>query len=250
MFLQQKQGAEGEHNSFGQCRPKVCRFGAGSPFLVPAFLFLKALNNSRRLCWSQRRKKIQNRSRRRSRFSSSHFPCREVPKTLAGIAFRRCRRIGEGFCSSVEICLKTLARRGGYRTRSALFSKSGGPQHGTYQKCVQGKCPLYFLHFNGVVCLNTLFSNTSALVTNLCFSGQIPHAKVLEHLVWSNTSGFHIWGPKSLFEQEAPKIGTQKSSTKRGVRESCIVEFAMNNREVVKAEVFEKRVFEQTTPLK
>ena len=27
---------------------------------------------------------------------------------------------------------------------------------------------------------------------------------------------------KSLFEQEAPKIGTQKCSTKRGVRESCV----------------------------
>ena len=27
---------------------------------------------------------------------------------------------------------------------------------------------------------------------------------------------------KSLFEQEAPKIGTQKCSTKRGVRESCM----------------------------
>ena len=55
---------------------------------------------------------------------------------------------------------------------------------------------------------------------------------------------------KSLFEQEAPKIGTQKCSTKRGVQESLHREFALNNRELVKAEVFEKRVFEQTTPLK
>ena len=55
---------------------------------------------------------------------------------------------------------------------------------------------------------------------------------------------------KSLFEQEAPKIGTQKRSTKRGVRESCVVEFALSNRELVKAEVLEKSVFGQTAPLK
>ena len=55
---------------------------------------------------------------------------------------------------------------------------------------------------------------------------------------------------KGLFEQEAPKIGTQKCSTKRGVREPVEVEFALNNRELRKAEVFEKRVFEQTAPLK
>ena len=55
---------------------------------------------------------------------------------------------------------------------------------------------------------------------------------------------------KSLFEQEAPKIGTQKCSTKRGVREPVHVELALNNRALVKAEVFEKRVFEQTTPFK
>ena len=55
---------------------------------------------------------------------------------------------------------------------------------------------------------------------------------------------------KSLFEQEAPKIGTQKCSTKRGVQEPLHVEFALRYRELVKADVFEKRVFEQTTPLK
>ena len=55
---------------------------------------------------------------------------------------------------------------------------------------------------------------------------------------------------KSLFEQEAPKTGTQKCSTKRGVREHLNAEFALNGRELVKAEVFEKRVFEQTAPLK
>ena len=55
---------------------------------------------------------------------------------------------------------------------------------------------------------------------------------------------------KSSFEQEAPKIGTQKCSTKQGVREPLHVEFALSNRELVKAEEFEKRVFEQMTPLK
>ena len=43
---------------------------------------------------------------------------------------------------------------------------------------------------------------------------------------------FSLWGgPQSadrkLFEQEAPKIGTQKCSTKRGAREPLHVEFAL-----------------------
>ena len=46
-------------------------------------------------------------------------------------------------------------------------------------------------------------------------------------------------------EQEAPKIGTPKCLTKRGVREPLNVKSALNNRELVKAEVFERRVFEQ-----
>ena len=55
---------------------------------------------------------------------------------------------------------------------------------------------------------------------------------------------------KSLSEQEATKVGTQTCSTKRGVREPWNVEFSLNDRELVKTEVFEKRVFEQTTPSK
>ena len=47
---------------------------------------------------------------------------------------------------------------------------------------------------------------------------------------------------KSLFEQEAPEIGTQKCSTKRGVRKPLHAEFALNNRELLKAEVLEKKV--------
>ena len=51
---------------------------------------------------------------------------------------------------------------------------------------------------------------------------------------------------KSLFEQEAPKIGTQKCSTKRGVREPLNAESALNDRELVTTKVFEKRLSEQT----
>ena len=42
----------------------------------------------------------------------------------------------------------------------------------------------------------------------------------------------------------------RKRSTKRGVREPLDVEIALNDRELAKTEVFEKRVFEQTTPIK
>ena len=66
--------------------------------------------------------------------------------------------------------------------------------HSTYQNVIQGKCPLHFLHFNGVVCSNTLFSNTSALTNSLLFMANSTR-KILEHLVWSNTSGFQFWGP-------------------------------------------------------
>ena len=63
---------------------------------------------------------------------------------------------------------------------------------------------------------------------------------------------------------EAPKVASTKTrllrhdfpvhggigATKRGVRRPLRVEFALKNRKLVKAEVSEKRVFEQTTPLK
>ena len=55
---------------------------------------------------------------------------------------------------------------------------------------------------------------------------------------------------KMFVRARGPKIGTQKCSTQRGVREPLHVEVALNNRELVHAEVFEKRVFEQTAPLK
>ena len=66
--------------------------------------------------------------------------------------------------------------------------------HSTYKKVVQGKCPLHFLHFSGVVCSNTLFSNTSALTNSLLLRANST-CNVLEHLVWSNTSRFQFWGP-------------------------------------------------------
>ena len=74
---------------------------------------------------------------------------------------------------------------------SALFLRR---PHSSYQRVVQGKCPLHFLNLNGVVCSNTLFSNTSALTSSQLFKGNST-CKILEHLVWSNTSGFRFLGP-------------------------------------------------------
>ena len=68
-----------------------------------------------------------------------------------------------------------------------------GP-HSSYQRVVQGKCPFQFVLLNGVVCSNTLFSNTSALTSSLLFWGNST-CKILEHLFCSNTSGFQFWGP-------------------------------------------------------
>ena len=45
---------------------------------------------------------------------------------------------------------------------------------------------------------------------------------------------------RSPFEQEASKIGTQKCSTKRDVREPLKVELALSCRQLMKTEVFEK----------
>ena len=71
-------------------------------------------------------------------------------------------------------------------------SKSGGrtvPTKGLFKEM-----PPSFLNLNGVVCSNTLFSNASALTSSLLFRGNST-CKILEHLVWSNTSGFQFWGP-------------------------------------------------------
>ena len=61
-------------------------------------------------------------------------------------------------------------------------------------KVVQGKCPLHFLLLMGPFA-RTLFSRRLLPWPILCYSRQILHAKVLEHIVWSNTSGFQFRGP-------------------------------------------------------
>ena len=55
--------------------------------------------------------KIQQRSRRRGRFSSSRFPCRKKCPNLGRDSISCCRKIGEEFSSSVEICRKTFPAR-------------------------------------------------------------------------------------------------------------------------------------------
>ena len=47
-------------------------------------------------------------------------------------------------------------------------------KHSTHQEVVQGKSFLNFLHFSGVVCLITPFSNTSALTSSLLFRANSP----------------------------------------------------------------------------
>ena len=51
-----------------------------------------------------------------------------------------------------------------------------------------------------------------------------------------------------MFEQEAPKIGTHKCSTKRGVREPFHVEFVLNDRQRVTTEVFGKKSVRANDP--
>ena len=73
-----------------------------------------------------------------------------------------------------------LGRRGDGCHRSLSRSRDGvrisAPPvrrpHSSYQRAVQGKCPLHFLNLNGAVCSNTLFSNTSALTSSLFILGK------------------------------------------------------------------------------
>ena len=58
------------------------------------------------------------------------------------------------------------------RFRIKIASHPTRKPHSAYQKAVQGKCPLHVLRFNGAICSNTLFSNTSALTNSLLFSGR------------------------------------------------------------------------------
>ena len=67
--------------------------------------------------------------------------------------------------------------------------------------------------------------------------------------IWVDLSEGRRVPSKSLFEQEAPKIERRSVPTKRCVRETLNEELALNDREFVKTEVFEKRAFKQMTPL-
>ena len=103
-------------------------------------------------------------------------------------------------------CLRAAGRRGGGSNGGRfpcwglsipmcpLLSFFFRRPHSTYTKVVQGKCPFILFIFNGFVCSNTLLSNTSALTNSLLFRANST-CKVLEHLVWSNTSGFQFWAP-------------------------------------------------------
>ena len=79
--------------------------------------------------------------------------------------------------------------------------------HSTYQKVVQGKCPLLFANFNGAVCSNTLFSNDFCLNTNpLLFRGNST-CKGSRTLIWSNASGFQFWGPLARTKFQSARCG-------------------------------------------
>ena len=81
------------------------------------------------------------------------------------------------------------------RTRSGTLGDIKSQEAAQFlPKGCSRKMPPSFLDLNGVVCSNTLFSNTSALTSSLLFRGNST-CKILEHLVWSNTSGFQFWGP-------------------------------------------------------
>ena len=81
-------------------------------------------------------------------------------------------------------CLRSMlgVHTRGLSNNTLLRRLLGRISHSTYQKVVQGKCPLHFLHFNGAVCSNTLFSNTSALTNSLLFRANSTFAR------FSNTS--------------------------------------------------------------
>ena len=75
--------------------------------------------------------------------------------------------------------------------------------HSTYQSVVQGKCPLRFLHFNGVVCSNTPFLNTSALTSSQLFrANSTCKGSRTPRLVE------HIWVPNSRSCRDKRFVGT------------------------------------------
>ena len=91
---------------------------------------------------------------------------------------------GRGCSRSERIILRNSMRNVKFYQEAVQFLPKG---------CSR-KMPPSFLSLNGVVCSSTLFSNTSALTSSLLFRANST-CKILEHLVWSNTSGFRFWGP-------------------------------------------------------
>ena len=104
-------------------------------------------------------------------------------------------------------CVLAMLRRS---ARALTIKAQEAAQFLPKKRIVQGKCPLHFLNFNGVVCSNTLFSNTSALTSSLLFRGNST-CNILEHLVWSNTSGFQFWGPLARTNFLSAVCGLPKS---------------------------------------
>ena len=87
-------------------------------------------------------------------------------------------------------------------TRKSRFKEglaSGRTQHSggrtiPTKRLFKENAPLIFFILMGPFA-RTLFSRTLLPWPILCYSGQILHVKVLEHLVLSNTSGFQFLGP-------------------------------------------------------
>ena len=112
---------------------------------------------------------------------------------------KNCSKLGLATCltrrSVANQCQnRNPASRSNLATRASPLFQEAAQFLPKVQRVVQGKCPLHFVNLNGVVCSNTLFSNTSALTSSLSFWGNST-CKILEHLVCSNTSGFQFWGP-------------------------------------------------------
>ena len=66
--------------------------------------------------------------------------------------------------------------------------------HSTYQKVVQGKCPLHFLLFLMGSFARTLFSRTLFCLDQFCYSGQILHARFSSKSFGRTLLGFQKLG--------------------------------------------------------
>ena len=138
------------------------------------------------------------------------------------VAFRPCAMCrGTPRLDHVSSWMRSTSRAQSGHRRGALADIVRRP-HSSYQRVVQGKSPLHFLHFNGAVCSNALFSNTSALTSSLLFRGNSTR-KILEHLVCSNTSGFQFWGPLALRWAKSRDPNRESLAIqKRAIRIACV----------------------------